>query len=66
MAIYDGGGEFCVGGVVGPVFFADEEAEEWAALFGGVVADGAAELGIGLFEGVEDGAEGDGTFDFEG
>ena len=66
MAVCDGGGEFCVWGVVRPVFFADEKAEERAALFGGVVSDGAAELGIGLFEGIEDGAEGDGMFDFEG
>jgi hypothetical protein len=42
----DGFGERCVGGEVGPVFFADEEAKEGAALFGGVVADGAAEHGV--------------------
>ena len=66
VAVCDGGGEFCVGGVVGPVFFADEEAQEGTALFGGVVADGAAELGVGLFEGVEDGAEGDGCGNVEG
>ena len=60
MAVCDGGWEFCVLWVVRPVFFADEKAEERAALFGGVVADGAAELGVGLFEGVEDRAEGDG------
>ena len=66
VAVCDGGGEFCVGGVVGPVFFADEEAQEGTALFGGVVADGAAELGVGVLEGVEDGAEGDGWGNVEG
>ena len=48
-----------------PVFFAYEEAQEGAALVGGVVADGAAEHGVTGFERVECGAEGDGGGDVE-
>jgi hypothetical protein len=61
----DGFGEGCVRGEVGPVFFADEEAEEGAALVGDVVADGAAEHGVAGLEGVECGGEGDGGGDVE-
>ena len=43
-----------------------EEAEERAALFGGVVADGAAEHGVVGFEGVEYGFYRDRGGDFEG
>ena len=49
-----------------PVFLADEEAEEGAALFGDVVADGAAEHGVTGLEGVEDGGDGDGGGEVEG
>jgi hypothetical protein len=62
----DGLGERGIGGEVGPVFFADEEAEEGAALLGDVVADGAAEHGVGGLEGVEDGGDGGGGGDVEG
>jgi len=50
---------------VRPIFFADEEAEEGAALFGDVVADGAAKHGVGCFEGTEDGGDGCGGGDVE-
>jgi len=62
----DGFGEGCVGGEVGPVFFADEEAEEGAALLGDVVADGVAEHGVAGLEGVEDGGDGGGGGNVEG
>ena len=65
-AVRMGVGEGCVGGQVGPVFVADEEAEEGAALFGDVVADGVAEHGVGGLEGVEDGGDGGGGGDVEG
>jgi hypothetical protein len=50
---------------VGKIFLAGEEAEEGAALLGDVVADCALQHGIAGFEGVEDGADRDGAFDFE-
>ena len=50
---------------MGEVFLAGKEADEGAALFGGLVADGATEHGIFCFEGIEDGALGDGGFDVE-
>jgi len=50
---------------VGPVFFADEETEEGAALLGDVVSDGVAEHGVGGFEGVEDRGDGGGGGDVE-
>jgi hypothetical protein len=51
---------------VGPVFFADEEAEEGTALLGNVVADGVAEHGVSEFECVENGGDGCGGGDVEG
>ena len=41
---------------MGEVFLAGEETDEGAALFGGLVADGAAEHWILLFQRVEEGA----------
>jgi hypothetical protein len=64
-AVDDGGWEEVVGGLVGEVFFAGEEADEGATVLGGVVSDGASEGGEGCFEGVENGAEGDWGFDLE-
>lgn len=61
----DGGGERGVGRIVRQIFLAGEEAEEWAALLRDVVADGALQDGVAGFEGVEDGADRDGAFDFE-
>ena len=52
-------GERSVGGLVGEIFLAGEEADQGTALFGGLVADGAAEHGIFVFEGVQDRALGD-------
>jgi len=46
--------------VVGEILLAGVEADEVAALAGGVVADGAAEHGVAGFQGVEDGAQRDG------
>ena len=51
---------------MGDVFHVGEEAEEGAAFEGDVVADGAAELGVESFEGVEGLGEGDGMWDVEG
>ncbi len=42
-----------------------EEAEEGAALEGDLVADGAAQHGVGGFEGVEGGADGGRGGDFD-
>jgi len=61
----DGGGERGVGRIVGEIFLAGEEAEEGATLLRDVVADGALQDRIAGFEGVEDGADRDGAFDFE-
>ena len=61
----DGGGEGRVDGVVGEVLLAGEEAQEGAALEGDVVADSAAEHGVGGFEGVESGADGGWGGDFD-
>jgi len=61
----DFGGERSVGRLEGIIFGASEEAEEWAALQGDVVADGAAEHRVAGFEGVEDGTLGDRAEDFE-
>ncbi len=47
------------------VLLAGEEAEEGATLEGGVVPDGAAEVGVTGFEGVEGLTKGDGGWDFE-
>ena len=54
-----------VGRVVGEILLAGVEADEVAPLAGGVVADGAAEHGVAGFEGVEDGAQRDGSGDVE-
>lgn len=54
-----------VGRFVGEIFLAGEEAEEGAALFADVIADGTLQHGIAGFEGVEDGALGDGGVDFD-
>lgn len=64
-AVGDRGGERIVGRSVGKIFGAGKEAKEGAALEGDVVADGAAEHGVLGFEGVEDGALGDGARDFK-
>ena len=64
-AVGNGGGERIVGRCVGEIFRAGKEAKEGAALEGDVVADGAAEHGVLGFEGVEDGALGDGARDFK-
>jgi hypothetical protein len=61
----DGLGEWSVGGFVGDVFFAGEEAQEGAALFRGVVADGALQHWVLGFERIEDGALRDGGWNFE-
>jgi hypothetical protein len=61
----DGVGEGGVGGFVRKIFGTGEEAKERAALLGDMVANGAAEHGVGGFEGVESGAEGDGRLDVE-
>ena len=45
--------------VVGEILLAGVEADEVAALAGGVVADGTAEHGVAGFQGVEDGAQRD-------
>jgi hypothetical protein len=58
-------GEGGVGGFVGDVFFAGEEAEEGAALFCGVVANGSLQHGVLGFEGVKDGALRDGSLHFQ-
>ena len=57
FACDDIGGERGVPGFVGEVFGAGEEAEEWAALQGIVVADGAAEHGIAGFQFIQDRAK---------
>jgi len=54
-----------VGRVVGEVFFAGEEAQEWTTLLRDVVADGAAQHGIVGLERVQHRALRDRTFDFE-
>ena len=46
---------------MGEIFLTGEKADQGATLFGGLIADGAAEHGIFLLEGVEDGALGDGS-----
>lgn len=51
------------GQLVGQILAAREEPHERAALEGDVAADGAAERGIPLLEGVEDGAERDRPLD---
>ena len=50
---------------VGQVFLASEEPEQWSALMGDVVADGAAQHRIAGFERVEDRALRDGGRDVE-
>ena len=47
---------------MGEIFLAGKETNQCAALFGGLVADGAGEHGIFRFEGVEEGVLGDGGF----
>lgn len=47
-----------IGGLVGDVFVAGEEAQEGTTVEGGVVADGAAEHGIPGLQGIKDGALG--------
>ncbi len=66
FAFENGGGEGCIGGLVGDVFHVGEEAQEGAAFEGDVVADGAAELGVEGFEGVEGLGECGGVGDVEG
>jgi hypothetical protein len=61
----DGGGERGVGRIVRQIFLAGEKAEEGAALLGDVVANGTLQDRVSGFEGVEDGADRDGAFDFE-
>ncbi len=63
FAFEDGGGEWGAGGLVRDVFHIGEEAQEGTAFEGDVVADGAAELGVEGFEGVEGLGEGDGGGD---
>src|SRR6185369_352255 len=53
------------GGLQREVFFACEEPEEGPALECVVVADGSAEHGVAGFEGVENGADGDGRWNFK-
>lgn len=48
-----------IGGFVGEILLAGEEADQGSPLFGGLITDGAAEHGIFGFESVEDGALGD-------
>jgi hypothetical protein len=55
----------CFPRFVGEVFGAGEEAEEWAALEGIVIADCAAEHGIAGFEFIEDRAESGRSGEFE-
>ena len=59
-------GKWSVRGFVGDIFGAGKKAEEGAALEGDVIADGAAEHGVGGFEGVEGGTKSDRAFDVEG
>lgn len=65
-AVRDCGGEWGVGGFKREIFFAGEDAQEGAPLAGDLVTDGAAQHGVAGFEGVEDGALGDGGRDFQG
>ncbi len=65
-AACDGFGEWGIGRLVGDVLFADEEAQEGAALLCVVITNGSAERGVSRFEGVDDGALGDGAFDIDG
>jgi len=58
-------GEGHVGGFVGKIFGAGEEAEERAAFLGDVIANGAAEHGIRGFECVQGGTESDGSRNVE-
>ena len=51
--------------MVRDVFHVGEEAQEGSAFEGDVVADGAAELGVEGFEGVEGLGEGDGGGDVD-
>jgi hypothetical protein len=55
-----------VGGFVRDVFGAGEKAEEGAALEGDVIADGAAEHGVGGLESVEGGTKSDRALHVEG
>jgi len=48
-------GEGRVGRFVREIFGAGEETEEGAAFLGDVIANGAAEHGVGGFEGIEGG-----------
>jgi len=61
----DGVGEKRVRRLVRKILRAREEAEEGAAFERDVIADSAAEHGIGGFERVEDGAERNGARDVE-
>jgi hypothetical protein len=54
----DGVGEGSIGGIVGEVLFAGEEADEGAALLRDVIANGSAQYRIAYLEGVEDRALG--------
>lgn len=64
-ALGDGVGEWGIGGLEREVLFAGEEAEEGTALEGAVVADGSAKHGVTGFNGIEDGAKGDGRWNVE-
>ena len=61
----NGVGQRCIRRLVGEVFFAGEEAQEWPALLRVVVADGAAQHGIAGFESVEHGTQRSRSLDFE-
>jgi len=53
LALGDCGGEGRIGGFVGQVHLAGEEADEGSAFFGAVVADGSGEDGEARFERIE-------------
>ena len=62
----DLGGQCEVGSFVGEIFGAGEEAQEGAALQRVMVADGAAQHGIGRLEGIQDRAKCGWTLDGKG
>lgn len=61
----DGGRKRRVGGIVGEILLAGEEAQEVTALVGDVVADGSSEHGVTGLQHVKDGGDGDGCGNYE-